>query len=162
LIDRSRVDRTEGTDSVRAAAEAILLDRTTGLPTVAMALDKLKEVLIEQSEMGILFVDIEQFESIEAEYGWAFFDEFLRRAGDAVRDAEQQRKRQLTRELRDIIRRKRLTTLFQPIVHARELTVFGYEVLTRGPAHSSFRNSDMLFSFAREAKLAWALEAISL
>src|SRR5207248_9559875 len=40
--------------------------------------------------------------------------------------------------------------------------VFGYEILTRGPAHSSFRNSDMLFSFAREAKLAWGLEAIAL
>src|SRR5947208_1351971 len=62
----------------------ILIDRATGLPTVAMALDRLKEVLIEQSEMGILFVDIEQFEAIEAEYGWAFFDEFLRRAGEAV------------------------------------------------------------------------------
>jgi EAL domain-containing protein (putative c-di-GMP-specific phosphodiesterase class I) len=35
-------------------------------------------------------------------------------------------------------------------------------VLTRGPANSSFRNSDMLFSFARDAKLSWALEAISL
>ncbi|HYO79483.1 MAG TPA: EAL domain-containing protein, partial [Thermoanaerobaculia bacterium] len=54
------------------------------------------------------------------------------------------------------------TTLFQPIVWAQDLTVFGYEILTRGPAGSSFRNSDMLFSFAREAKLAWALEAIAL
>src|SRR5256714_1899479 len=83
-------------------------------------------------------------------------------AADAVRDAEQQRKRQLTRELRDIIRRKRITTLFQPIVRARDNGVFGYEILTRGPAHSSFRNSDMLFSFARESKLAWALEALAL
>src|SRR5438270_11363212 len=83
-------------------------------------------------------------------------------AADAVRDEEQQRKRQLTRELRDIIRRKRVTTLFPPIVRAREGTVFGYEILTRGPAHSSFRNSDMLYAFARETKLAWALEAISL
>jgi EAL domain-containing protein (putative c-di-GMP-specific phosphodiesterase class I)/CheY-like chemotaxis protein len=239
--------------------ENMLFDRATGLPTVPMVLDGLKEILIDQSQIGIVFVDIEQFESIEAEYGWAFFDEFLRCAAefitaearsrfpsavvaasvvggssfyiffetrgrprepsletvahelrqklldsmrrrfpsmqqgqigffvgavcveyrppirlerqiyqgmqiaaDAVRDAEQQRKKQLTRELRDIIRRKRVATLFQPIVHAREGTVFGYEVLTRGPAHSSFRNSDMLFAFAREAKLSWALEAISL
>jgi EAL domain-containing protein (putative c-di-GMP-specific phosphodiesterase class I) len=214
-------------------------------------------MLIEQGEIGIVFIDIEQYESIEAEYGWAFFDEFLRRvaqvvteetkkrfpnavlaahrvagssffvffqtrgkehafesiandlretlvtamrtqfpkmteeqigffvgatcanykpqirlerqvyygmqvAADVVRDAEVQRKKQLTRELRDIIRRKRLTTLFQPITRAKDGTVFGYEVLTRGPANSSFRNSDMLFSFAREAKLAWALEAIAL
>src|ERR1051325_3171701 len=83
-------------------------------------------------------------------------------AADPVRDEEQQRKRQLTRELRDIIRRKRVTTLFQPIVRAREGAVFGYEILPRGPAHSSFRNSDMLFAFARETKLAWGLEEISL
>jgi EAL domain-containing protein (putative c-di-GMP-specific phosphodiesterase class I) len=220
-----------------------------------------KEILIEQGEIGIVFIDIEQFDAIEAEYGWAFFDELLSNVGqilssevkqrfrnpivtshrtgsssfyvfhetrgqdlsaenaseriandvrekliettrlrfphlqtgqlgffvgsaridyrpqirlerqvyagmqtaaDAVRDAEQQRKKQLTRELRDIIRRKRVTTLFQPIVRARESTVFGYEILTRGPSSSSFRNSDMLFSFAREAKLAWALEAIAL
>ena len=246
---------------VPRAAEAMLLDRATGLPTVPVVLDRLKEILIEQGEIGIVHIDIEQFEAIEAEYGWAFFDEFVRRVGevitqdarerfpkaivsahhaggssffiffetrgtdlrqenafdtvandlrqklieamrsqfpamqqgqigffvgvtridyrpqirlerqvyqgmqtasDAVRDAEQQRKKQLTRELRDIIRRKRVTTLFQPIVHARELSIFGYEILTRGPSHSSFRNSDMLFSFARETKLAWGLEAVSL
>jgi len=243
------------------SAEALLIDRATGLPTVPMVLDRLKEILIEQGEVGIVYVDIEQFEAIEAEYGWAFFDEFVKRAGevigqeararfpkaivaanlrggssffiffetrgsdirqesafdmmandlrlklieamrtrfptmqqgqigffvgvarvdyrpqirlerqvyqgmqtasDAVRDAEQQRKKQLARELRDIIRRRRVTTMFQPIVDAKDLSIFGYEILTRGPANSSFRNSDMLFSFAREVKLAWGLEAVSL
>lgn len=258
LLDRHRRAAAPAEAPARVS-ENMLFDRATGLPTVAMVLGRLKEMLIDQGQIGIVFVDIEQFESIEAEYGWAFFDEFLRRAAeivtaeaparfpkavvaanvvggssffiffetrkrprepsldstanelrqklldamrqrfptmqqaqigffvgvvcieyrppirlerqiyhgmqiasDAVRDEEQQRKRQLTRELRDIIRRKRVATLFQPIVRAREGTVFGYEILTRGPAHSSFRNSDMLFAFARETKLAWALEAISL
>jgi EAL domain-containing protein (putative c-di-GMP-specific phosphodiesterase class I)/CheY-like chemotaxis protein len=245
----------------RTALEGMLLDRATALPTLPAILDRVKEIMIEQGEIGMVFIDLEQFEAIEAEYGWAFFDELLCNVGqiisaeakerfrnplvtchrtggssfyiffetrgqdltaenasergandlrqrlidttrkrfphlaaeqigffvgsaridyrpqirierqiyagmqtatDAVRDAEQQRKKQLTRELRDIIRRKRITTLFQPIVRARESTVFGYEILTRGPSNSSFRNSDMLFSFAREAKLAWALEAIAL
>ncbi|HVS31147.1 MAG TPA: EAL domain-containing protein, partial [Thermoanaerobaculia bacterium] len=258
---RSLLERRPAKELSQAASDDIARDRVTGLPIMSMILDKLKEMLIEQSEMGIVFIDIEQFESIEAEYGWAFFDEFLRRvaevlldeagkrfrhpvvtchreggssfyvffetrghdlsqenaleassselrerlalalrerfpemqsaqigffvgtarldyqpqirlerqiyagmlvAANAVRDAEQQRKRQLTRELRDIIRRKRVTTMFQPIVRARDSTIFGYELLTRGPAGSSFLNSDMLFSFAREAKLAWALEAIAL
>jgi EAL domain-containing protein (putative c-di-GMP-specific phosphodiesterase class I)/CheY-like chemotaxis protein len=258
LLGRKR--EPEAAAAIRTTDNA-LLDRTTGLPTLAMVVDRLKEIMIEQGELGIVFVDIEQFESIEAEYGWAFFDEFLRRVGeslvaeaklrfpnaiivthrlggssfyvffesrgqdlaqenaldatsnemrgklieamrqrfpslqaeqigffigtaridyrpqirlerqiyqgmqiaaDAVRDAEQQRKKQLTRELRDIIRRKRVTTLFQPIVRARDKSVFGYEILTRGPQQSSFRNSDMLFSFARETKLAWALESIAL
>ncbi|HUP43908.1 MAG TPA: EAL domain-containing protein [Thermoanaerobaculia bacterium] len=247
--------------AARTAVESVLIDRTTGFPTVAMVVDRLKEILIEQGEVGIAFIDIEQFESIEAEYGWAFFDEFLRcvgkaalaeakerfrnpivtahRAGgsnfyvffethgqdlsqenaleassnemrqrlieqvrarfptmqpeqigffvgttrvdyrpqirlerqiyqgmqiaaDAVRDAEQQRKKQLTRELRDIIRRKRTSTLFQPITWSADGSIFGYEILTRGPAGSSFRNSDMLFQFARDARLAWALESIAL
>ncbi|MFL6245540.1 MAG: EAL domain-containing protein [Thermoanaerobaculia bacterium] len=261
VLDRARDDRHDTAQAGRTAVEALLVDRATSLPSLPLIVDRVKEMLIEQSEIGIVFVDIEQFEAIEAEYGWAFFDELLyyvgqiisaeakqkfpnatvtchrvggssfyvfyetrgqdlseenaservaqglrqklidatrarftnlhaeqigffigtaridyrpqirlerqiyagmQTAADAVRNAEQQRKKQLTRELRDIIRRKRLTTLFQPIVWAKDSTVFGYEILTRGPAGSSFRNSDMLFSFAREAKLAWALEAIAL
>jgi len=261
LLARSRGARSEAVQSGKGVMEAMLLDRATGLPTLPIVLDRVKEMFIEHSEIGVVYVDVEQFEAMEAEYGWAFFDELLCNAGqilsaeararfanaivtcsrgggssfyvfhetrgqdltqekaselmagelrqklidatrrrftnvhpeqvgffvgmaridyrpqirlerqiyagmktaaDAVRDAEQQRKKQLTRELRDIIRSKRVTTLFQPIVHARDLSVFGYEILTRGPAGSSFRNSDMLFSFAREAKLAWALEAIAL
>ncbi|MFZ2491116.1 MAG: EAL domain-containing protein [Thermoanaerobaculia bacterium] len=261
VIERSIERSHDQSAAGRTALETLLLDRATGLPTLPIVLDTVKERLIELGELGILYVDIEQFDAIEAEYGWAFFDEFLcqvgqvvsaearerfrnpiivshrtggssfyvfhdtkghdltqegaidqmatdlreklinvirarfpamhggqvgffvgasridyrpqirlerqvytgmQKATDAVRDAEQQRKKQLTRELRDIIRRKRVTTLFQPIVHAADGAVFGYEILTRGPAHSSFRNSDMLFAFAREAKLAWALEAIAL
>ncbi|PYQ51046.1 MAG: hypothetical protein DMF59_09110 [Acidobacteria bacterium] len=261
LLERRTETVFPETEVPARPAEALLVDRATGLPTVPVVLDRLKEILIEQSEIGIVYVDIEQFEAIEAEYGWAFFDEFVRRASevigeearsrfpkaivaanlaggssfyiffethgtdvrqesafdtiandlrqklienmrsqfpnmqqgqigffvgvaridyrpqirlerqiyqgmqtasDAVRDAEQQRKKQLARELRDIIRRKRITTMFQPIVRAKDLTVFGYEILTRGPAHSSFLNSDILFSFARETNLAWGLEAVSL
>jgi EAL domain-containing protein (putative c-di-GMP-specific phosphodiesterase class I)/DNA-binding response OmpR family regulator len=262
VLQRSQESAKRGSgEAGRNAVEALLLDRATALPTLPLVLDRVKEMVIEQGEIGIVFVDVEQFESIEAEYGWAFFDEMLcnvgqvltseararfgnslvacnrvggssfyifyetrgqdllaenaservvnelrerlvettrkrfpglhgsnigffvgstridyrpqvrlerqiyagmQTAADAVRDAEQQRKKQLTRELRDIIRRKRITTLFQPIVWAKDVSVFGYEILTRGPANSSFRNSDMLFSFAREARLAWALEAIAL
>src|SRR6266702_1012471 len=66
------------------ATAALLIDRATGLTTVPMVLDRLKEILIEHSEIGIVYVDIEQFEAIEAEYGWAFFDEFVKRAGEAI------------------------------------------------------------------------------
>lgn len=261
VIETSEEQRSHSVQAGRTALDAMLLDRATGLPSLPIVLDQVKEILIEQGEIGIIFIDIEQFEAIEAEYGWAFFDELLCQVGqviaieakahflnalvtthrtggssfyifyetrgqdlnqenaseraanelrdrlidatrqrfpalqsgqvgffvgatrvdyrpqirlerqiyqgmqtaaDAVRDAEQQRKKQLTRELRDIIRRKRVTTLFQPIVRSKDGSVFGYEILTRGLPQSSFRNSDMLFSFAREAKLAWALEAIAL
>jgi EAL domain-containing protein (putative c-di-GMP-specific phosphodiesterase class I)/FixJ family two-component response regulator len=240
-----------------AGLHSLLFDRATGLPTAPIMVDRLKEALIEDSQVGVIFVDIEQFEAIEAEYGWAYFDELIRKVGevireiaislfqnaevassrvgassfyifipkragsegidtdaqqlhqklgdvfstrfpqvlagrlgffvgattveyqpqirlerqiyhgmqkasDAVRSAEMQRKRQLQRELRDIIRRKRITTLFQPVVRASDRTIFGYEILTRGPKNSSFLNSDMLFSFARESGLSWELEALAL
>ncbi|HVR43819.1 MAG TPA: EAL domain-containing response regulator [Thermoanaerobaculia bacterium] len=240
------------------AFHSMLYDRATRLPTVPVLVERLRELLIEQGEIGIVFVDIEQFEAIEAEYGWAYFDELVKkvgevvreaameifrdpevgtsrvgassfyiflpkhlagvealevqaqqlhgrlvdsfqrrfpqvltgrigffvgtttvdyqpqirlerqiyhgmqRASDAVRDAEVQRRRQLQRELRDIIRRKRVTTLFQPIVRANDRSIFGYEILTRGPKNSSFLNSDMLFSFARDNSLGWELEALAL
>lgn len=240
-------------------AANLLFDRATDLPTIPLVLSRVKEVLIDHGSLGILYVDIEQFESIEVEYGWAFFEEFLknvggvvrdeakfrfrggiataagvagssfyifveatgrqtddavdgwaqalrerligalrtrfpkmhseqigffvgstvieyqpqirlerqiyqgmRRAADAVRTAEQNRKKQLTQELREIIRRKRITTVFQPIVRSLDGSIFGYEILTRGPSNSSFTNSDMLFSFAREANVAWDLEALAL
>jgi EAL domain-containing protein (putative c-di-GMP-specific phosphodiesterase class I)/DNA-binding response OmpR family regulator len=256
LIERARAERRERpspTDSL----QNLLHDRASGMPTVPVVLDKAKELLIEQGEIGVIHIDIEQFESIEQEYGWAFFDEVIRkvgdvialearekwgdavtacsrvggssfyvfvpmrthhegvdkmaqalhdrlisslrerfprvqagqigffvgattveyrpqirlerqiylgmqRAADAVRTAEQQRKRQLSRELKDIIRRKRVTTLFQPIVRSADRSIFGYEILTRGPKQSSFRNSDMLFSFARDNGLLWDLEALAL
>ena len=249
---------TERERTQTAGMESLLHDRATGLPTVPVVMERLKEMLIQDGEFGMIYVDIEQFESIEGEYGWAWFDElirkvaqvvgetamelfgeadiatsrvgassffiflskradwgdgidaassllhrrvnrtFLRRfpetltgqigffvggtkveyqpqirlerqiylgmqkASDAVRDAEVQRKRQLQRELREIIRKKRITTLFQPIVRASDRSIFGYEVLTRGPKNSSFLNSDMLFSFARENGLSWELEALAL
>jgi EAL domain-containing protein (putative c-di-GMP-specific phosphodiesterase class I)/DNA-binding response OmpR family regulator len=247
-------------DAASATARGLLHDPATSLPTVGFVMQRLKEILIEQGQLGMIFVDIEQVEAIEADYGWAFFDEFLKKvaevvtaevhqhiekgivtigriagsnfyifletkarqlgsenlellaetlrdrltpslrqrfpavqadqigffsgsgiihyepqirlerqiyqgmqtAVDTVRNAEEEQKRRLFRELRDIIKRKRVTTLFQPIVRAVDSSVFGYEVLTRGPADSPFRNSDMLFGFARVTKLAWDLEALAL
>ncbi len=220
----------------------------------------MREILIERRCVEVIYVDVEQYESIEEEYGWAFFDEFLRKVGNVlraearrrggaevvvsrvgassfylfvppgsnesafepdveteatqlhgtlmhelrerfpqmetgeigffvganllqyspqirlerqiyhgmeraaqtVRDAEQRRKQELTREMKEIIRRKRVRVLFQPVVHSSDGTVFGYELLTRGPRRSLFRNSDMLFGFAREVGLAWDLEEVAL
>jgi EAL domain-containing protein (putative c-di-GMP-specific phosphodiesterase class I)/DNA-binding response OmpR family regulator len=252
---RSVVAPTEG--DAAHSLYTVLNDPATGLATVPLALDEVRELLIENEELGIMFVDIEQFELIEEEFGWAFFDEFLRRvaevlseevkrhfaksiivsnrvgsssfyvffdpsvaedkleqetqsihdqlvqslkdrfpnvrsgevgffvgasqidyrpqirlerqiyrgmqrAADAVRNAELQRRRMLIRELREIVRRRRVTTMFQPIARSHDGSIFGYEILTRGPKESSFRNSDMLFSFARESHLLWDLEELAL
>src|SRR5437762_2690704 len=84
LIDRQSAPQVTVSEAPQRAVDALLIDRATGLPTVPMVLDRLKEILIEEGEIGIVYVDIEQFESIEAEYGWAFFDEFVKRAGEVI------------------------------------------------------------------------------
>src|SRR6266568_451561 len=52
LIERSRVqDHCDAQTDRRLAADGVQFDRATGLPTVALLLPRLKEVLIEHSEM---------------------------------------------------------------------------------------------------------------
>ena len=84
VLERPHDDRHEAVQAGRTAVEAMLLDRATSLPSLPLVLDRVKEMLIEQSEIGIIFVDIEQFEAIEAEYGWAFFDELLYHVGQII------------------------------------------------------------------------------
>src|SRR5205807_2643989 len=92
LIERQRTAEANVADTpVQRSIDALLIDRATGLPTLPMVLDRLKEILIEQGEVGIVYVDIEQFEAIEAEYGWAFFDEFVKRAGEVIGEEARER-----------------------------------------------------------------------
>src|SRR5262249_22129996 len=90
LLERRRNAAPPAEQAAQVTAN-MLFDRATGLPTVPMVLDRLKEILIDQGQIGIVFIDIEQFEQIEVEYGWAFFDEFLRRAAEVLTSEAQQR-----------------------------------------------------------------------
>lgn len=256
LAQRRRIESRGG--HLEDQVDDLLEDPATGLPAVSLAMAKIREMLIEKRYLGILHVDIEQFERIEEEYGWAFFDEFLRRAADvivtesnridalptlnrvgssafflfvpppeegsfqslmndaaeaiqsrlneslkqrfphlssgeiayfvgsaiityspqirlerqiyrglqlasdAVRQEEKKRKQQLVEEMQEIIRQNSVKIVYQPIVQASDCSVYGYELLTRGPESSSFRNSDMLFAFARENGMAWDLEKVAI
>ena len=261
LLPDNRETKTNGSTTVPGDIDAAMTDPVTRLPTLPLVLDHVRELLIEHEELGIAYIDIEQFEELEERYGWAFFDEFLRqlaeavreeaegrfrefylicdrpgspgiylffeiqrekdvsveqrermvgelrehlsrtlhrrfpnlrsgeieffiggssiryrpqirierqiyagmqRAAEVVRDAEINRRRILVTELREIVRKKRLTTVFQPIVYSSDRSLFGYEVLSRGPRHGSFTNSDVLFSFARETNLLKDLEDLAL
>ena len=50
---------------------------------------------------------------------------------------------------RDLIKDRRLACLFQPIVHARQRSVLGYEALARGPSDSTLHSPGALFEAAR-------------
>src|SRR5215212_4258662 len=91
VLARAPEGRHEAAQAGRRALEAMLLDRATALPTLPVVIDRVKEILIEQGEIGIVFIDIEQFEAIEAEYGWAFFDELLCNVGQIISSEAKER-----------------------------------------------------------------------
>jgi EAL domain-containing protein (putative c-di-GMP-specific phosphodiesterase class I) len=63
-------------------------------------------------------------------------------------------------KLRDIIERRNISTVFQPIFNVKEKTIFGYEALTRGPVNSEFYSPDKLFNYATEYGLLSELEIL--
>lgn len=64
--------------------------------------------------------------------------------------------------LAGILRKKRIATVFHPIVDTQRRSVYGYEALSRGPAHSSLERADALFAAAREGDCLLPLEALCL
>lgn len=66
----------------------------------------------------------------------------------------------------EVVERRLLRTVFQPIVDLRSNEVVGYEALVRGPEGSELENPGALFKAAREAglyvELDWACLAVAL
>ncbi len=73
---------------------------------------------------------------------------------------EQERtRRSRARELKAIIDRKRIATVYQPIVDLTSRSVIGYEAFSRGPK-GALESPDTLFQVAYEAELIWQLERL--
>jgi EAL domain-containing protein (putative c-di-GMP-specific phosphodiesterase class I) len=53
------------------------------------------------------------------------------------------------KELRDIIKKKQVRTLFQPIVSLKDQKLLGYEALSRGPVGMPLEKPDVLFDLAQ-------------
>ncbi|MBF0223945.1 MAG: EAL domain-containing protein [Desulfobacterales bacterium] len=62
--------------------------------------------------------------------------------------------------LQKIIIEKNITTIFQPIVDLRNLEIFGYEALSRGPKETEFFNPLRLFIMASECGLSFELDGL--
>jgi EAL domain-containing protein (putative c-di-GMP-specific phosphodiesterase class I) len=86
----------------------------------------------------------------------------VRNATDAARaDAElnaQVERRARRREFVDVLIRGRLHSVYEPVVDANSLTVFGYEALIRGAEGSAFPSPLELFGFAGEEDLLFELD----
>lgn len=61
-------------------------------------------------------------------------------------------------ELRQILSRQSISTLFHPIVDLEDLKVIGYEALTRGPAGTIYESPETLFACARHSRLTHQLD----
>ena len=237
----------------------LLFDPVTRLPTVPVIIDALRDRLLDNRDLGVLFVDVEQYSHIEEAYGWEVFDGLLRDTGQALRrmlgtvfatedfvavnraggsdfyvftslepgpepvarlqrkarqveeslrgtldetfgsrihkrigvfvghavihsnpqmrvervvyralreaitvasTKEEERQAILLETFKDILRRGRIRTVYQPIFSLSSLDLFGHEALSRGPVDTAFESPELLFSFAGENETIWELEQL--
>jgi len=61
-------------------------------------------------------------------------------------------------ELRQILTRQAIHSVFQPIVHLESGEILGYEALARGPAGTPYEWPEALFTFARQSRLSRQLD----
>lgn len=75
--------------------------------------------------------------------------------------AEKEASQKIYGAFKQVIRRRSITTVYQPIVNINERQILGYEALTRGP-QGQFRAPDLLFQFGYEFGLVKELDAVCL
>jgi EAL domain-containing protein (putative c-di-GMP-specific phosphodiesterase class I) len=68
--------------------------------------------------------------------------------------------REAREQFLDVLLERQLRSVFEPIVSASSLTVFGYEALVRGPAAGPFSSAASLFGAAEEHELIYELDAL--
>ncbi|MCC6128489.1 MAG: EAL domain-containing protein [Acidobacteria bacterium] len=63
----------------------LLSDSVSGLPTVPVVVDALRDRVLVDQQIGVIFVDVEKYSHIEDFYGWEVFDDVLREAARTLR-----------------------------------------------------------------------------
>lgn len=84
----------------------------------------------------------------------------LKEAQKVAKGNWQQQTVHLLEEFNNILARKDLTIVYQPIVNLNTGEVLGWEALTRGPKDSYFLSPAVIFNFAEEVGLLFPLEKI--
>jgi len=237
----------------------LLFDGFTELPTVPIIIDALRDRLLDNRDLGVLYVDVEQYSHIEETYGWEVFDALLRHTGKALRrmlgtvfaaedfvavnraggsdfyvftamepgedslarlqrkarqveeslrgsldesfgsrihkrigvfvgysvihpnpqmrverlvyralrqaigiatTKEEERQSMLRETFQDILRKRRIRTVYQPIFDLNTMELHGHEALTRGPIDTAFESPELLFQFAGDHEAIWELEQL--
>ena len=86
----------------------------------------------------------------------------LREAVTVATTKELERQGLLHDAFNEILRKRRIRTVYQPIFDLNTMELFGHEALTRGPLDSPFESPDLLFQFASEHEATWDLEQLCL
>ena len=86
----------------------------------------------------------------------------LREAVTVATTKERERQALLHDAFNEILRKRRIRTVYQPIFDLTTMELFGHEALTRGPLDSPFESPDLLFQFAGEHEATWDLEQLCL
>jgi len=84
----------------------------------------------------------------------------IREAIRVATDRDEDRIRRLRRVFREIVERREIRTVYQPIFELGSLSVLGYEALSRGPAGTGFESPDLLFEYAIANDSVWDLEQL--
>jgi EAL domain-containing protein (putative c-di-GMP-specific phosphodiesterase class I) len=64
------------------------------------------------------------------------------------------------RELMSVVLQRKIRSVYEPIVDAKTLTVFGYEALARGPQGTALHSAGALFSLAESEGLTFDLDCL--
>src|SRR5262252_2111340 len=84
----------------------------------------------------------------------------LRQAILMATTKEEERQAILRETFLDILHRRRIRTVYQPIFDLKSMDVYGHEALTRGPGDSTFESPELLFQFAGDHEAVWELEQL--
>ncbi|MFN2387421.1 MAG: EAL domain-containing protein [Thermoanaerobaculia bacterium] len=86
----------------------------------------------------------------------------LRQAIAIATTKEEERQSILRETFKEILRKGRIRTVYQPIFDLNSMTLFGHEALTRGPVDTAFESPELLFQYAGEHEAVWELEQLCL
>ena len=86
----------------------------------------------------------------------------LREATRVATSREEERTRRMRRVFREIVERRDIRTVYQPIYELANLALLGHEALSRGPTGTGFESPDLLFEYAIANDAVWDLEQLCL
>jgi EAL domain-containing protein (putative c-di-GMP-specific phosphodiesterase class I)/DNA-binding response OmpR family regulator len=84
----------------------------------------------------------------------------LRQAIAMATTKEGERQASLRETFKEILRKRRIRTVYQPIFDLNTMEIWGHEALTRGPVDTAFESPELLFEFAGEYEATWDLEQL--